>query len=234
VPDYVPDWIRREVLWSDSTDKPVNYFVLQTEEDLAYVANMGTLPVHMWHSRVETLDQADWCVLDLDPKSAPFKDVVTLAKTIGALCAEVGLPAYPKTSGASGLHVLIPLARQLNHEQSRTLGELLARVVVDRHPDIATIERAVRARNKKVYVDFMQNGHGRLIVAPFAVRAEPAASVSMPLKWREVNYGLANDRYHIGNAVARMRRMGRDPLLPVLTDAPDLARSLALLGELIQ
>ncbi len=233
VPDYVPDWIRRAVLWSESTDKPVNYFVLSSEDDLAYIANMGTLPIHMWHSTLQSLDKADWCVLDLDPKSAPFKDVITLAKAIGALADEVDLPAYVKTSGASGLHVLLPLHRQLDHDQSRTLGELLARVIVERYPDIATVTRTVRARKRKVYVDFMQNGHGRLIVAPYAVRAETAGSVSMPLHWRELRGGLANHKYHLGNALRRVKK-GPDPMAGVLTDQPDLARALARLAELMR
>ena len=113
-----------------------------------------------------------------------------------------------------------------------TVGELLAQIIVERHPAIATVARTVRARGNKVYVDFMQNGHGQLIVAPYAVRDTPAASVSMPLKWSEVNGRLANERYHIGNAVARMRRLKRDPLQDVLHETPDLARCLAQLGRL--
>ena len=234
VPDYVPDWIRREVLWSESTEQPVNYFVVDQEEDLAYIANMGTLPIHMWHSRVSSLDQADWCVLDLDPKTAPFSDVIKLALAIRDLAEELELPAFAKTSGASGLHVLIPLQGKLTHEQSKTLGELLAKVITDRYPDIATTTRVVRARQNKVYVDFMQNGHGRLIAAPFCVRATAAASVSMPLQWHEVNRGLRNDKYHIGNAVARMKRLPADPLAGVFSASPDLERSLALLAQMIQ
>ena len=233
-PDYAPDWIRREVLWSESTDKPVRYFVLEKPEDLAYIANMGTMPIHLWHSRISTLSQADWCVIDLDPKRAPFADVVTLALAIRDLCDELELPAYPKTSGMSGLHVLIPLRGQLNHEQSRTLAELLATVLTRRYPDIATIARSVRARQNKVYVDFMQNGHGRLIAAPFCVRPSPQASVSMPLRWQEVNRGLNNTKYHIGNAIPRLKRLSADPMQPLLTEAPDLERSLARHSELLR
>ncbi|MEM7079106.1 MAG: DNA ligase D [Pseudomonadota bacterium] len=230
-PDYVPNWLRRETLWSESTEREVDYFIVQNEEDLAYLANMGTLPIHMWHSRIAQIDRPDWCVLDLDPKDAPFDDVITLANAIGSLCDEVDLPAFVKTSGASGLHVLMPLDGQLDHNQARTLGELLARVIVQRHPEIATVERLVRARKGRVYVDFMQNGHGRLIVAPFAVRAEPAASVSMPLGWHEVKRGLHNHNFHIGNAVARLRRRDADPNHRLLREQADLARVLALLAE---
>lgn len=233
IPDYVPDWIRRETLWSESTGKEVQYVVPASEEDLAYLANMGTIPIHMWHSRITDLSHPDWCVLDLDPKKAPFSDVINLGLAIRDLCHEVKLPSYPKTSGASGLHVLIPLHGQLTHDQSQTLGELLARVIVNRHPDIATITRTVRARNNKVYVDYLQNGHGRLIVAPFSARAESAGSVSMPLKWREVNAGLSNPRFHLGNAVRRMQRLKADPGAAVLSDKPDLLPSLERLAELL-
>ena len=233
VPDYVPDWLRRESLWSDSTGREVSYFILQTAEDLAYVANMGTIPIHMWHATVTDLEHPDWCVLDLDPKLAPFDDVITLALAIGEIADQVDLPAFPKTSGASGMHVLIPLGRKLTHGQSQTLGELIARLLVERYPDIATITRVVRGRGKKVYVDYLQNGHGRLIVAPFSARAEPAASVSMPLKWREVNRRLKNQRFHIGNAARRMKRLGEDPMNSVISRQPDLVRSLARLAELI-
>ena len=232
VPDHVPPQIRRERLWSDSGEKAVNYFVLSTPEDLAYLANMGTLPIHMWHSRMSDLDHPDWCVLDLDPKGAPFQDVITLALAIGEIVDRAGLPSYVKTSGATGLHIFVPLNGRLTHEQSNTLGELVALMVTQTHPDIATVARAVRARNKKVYVDYMQNGRGKLIVAPFAIRAKAAASVSMPLKWREVNRGLTIDKFHIGNAIARMRRADEDPMLGLLTVDADLERGLARLGEM--
>ncbi|MEQ8691021.1 MAG: DNA ligase D [Pseudomonadales bacterium] len=233
IPDYVPDWIQRETLWSSSTDSEVQYFIARSAEDLAYLANMGTIPIHLWHSTTEDLEHPDWCVIDLDPKLAPFDDVITLALAIGELADQIGLPAYPKTSGASGLHVLLPLGRQLTHDQSQTLGELLARVLVERYPEIATITRTVRARGKKVYVDYLQNGHGRLIAAPYAARAEAAGSVSMPLRWHEVNRGLRPARYHIGNAVRRMQRLGTDPLRDVLQKSPDLLRALEQLAALL-
>jgi len=231
-PDFVPDWIRREVLWSESAEREVRYFIVESAAALTYLANLGTIPIHTLHSRIVDLERPDWCVLDLDPKSAPFSDVVTLAGAIGALADELGLPAYPKTSGRSGLHVIVPLARQLSHEHARTLAELMARVIVSRYPGISTVARSVRARGGKVYVDFGQNGQGRVLVAPFSVRAEPAASVSMPLKWSEVNGRLDNASYHIGNAIRRMQRLKSDPLAPVLTDQPDLVRALSRLTEI--
>ena len=233
-PDFVPDWIRRAVLWSEGAEREVNYFIVENAAALKYLANMGTIPIHSWHARLPSLEHPDWIVLDLDPKTAPFSDVITLARGIGALCDEVDLPAFAKTSGASGLHVLAPVNAQLTHDQAKTLAELLARVIVIRFPSIATIARAVANRHNRVYVDYLQNGHGKLLVAPFSVRAEPAASVSMPLKWSEVNGRLSNQRFHIGNARARMRRLGEDPLAELLHTRADLPRSLALLADIMK
>jgi bifunctional non-homologous end joining protein LigD len=228
-PDFVPAWIEREVLWSESAEREVRYFVANDVASLLYLANMGTIPIHAWHSRTRDLEHPDWCVLDLDPKGAPFQAVVEVTLAIRDLCAEIDLPAFPKTSGASGLHVLLPLGGRLTHEQARTLGELLATVIVRRLPELATVTRAVRRREGKVYVDYLQNGHGRLLVAPFSARAEPAASVSMPLGWHEVHRGLSNERFTLRNAVRRMRRLRRDPLREVLTTRPDLERVLQAL-----
>ncbi len=231
-PDFVPDWLVRKTLWSESAEREVHYFVVQNTESLVYLANMGAIPIHAWHSRITDLAHPDWCVLDLDPKDAPFSDVVATAKAVKALLDEVELPGFLKTSGASGLHILLPLARRLTHRQATTLAELLARVVVGRYPERCTIARAVRQRGGKVYVDYLQNGHGQLLVAPLSARAEPAASVSMPVRWRELNGRLKNANYHLGNAVARLKRQG-DPMAPVLATEPDIERALARLGQLL-
>ena len=83
------------------------------------------------------------------------------------------MPSFVKTSGSSGIHVLLPLGRQVSYQQSQLIGELLSRVVVREHPEISTIERVIKKRNQKVYLDYMQNGHGQLLVAPYTVRAVP-------------------------------------------------------------
>lgn len=231
-PAFVPDWLTRRMLWSDSAEREVHYFIVQNVESLVYLANMAAIPIHAWHSRVTDLEHPDWCVLDLDPKAAPFADVIETAKEIKVLLDEIELPGFLKTSGASGLHILLPLARKLTHRQATTLGELLARVVVSRRHDICTITRSVRRRDDKVYIDYLQNGHGQLLVAPLSARAEPAASVSMPVRWSELNGRLKNANYHLKNAVARLKRMG-DPMAGVLTLEPDLEGALARLGALL-
>ena len=233
-PGYAPEWIRRQVLWSEQAQREVRYFIAEDEESLAYIINLGTIPLHIWSSRLATLERPDWCILDLDPKGAPFADVLKIAKAIRVLCEDIELPCLPKTSGSTGLHVLIPLGQAFTYEQSRTLGELIARVVTAELPDIATITRAVGDRGGKVYVDYLQNGHGRLLVGPFSVRPLPGAPVSMPLLWSEVKSGLTNARFTIRNAVARLEKLGTDPLRPVIDLAPDLGAALERLAERMQ
>jgi bifunctional non-homologous end joining protein LigD len=232
-PKYAQQFVRTVTIWSEDSQRELEYFVCEDAGALQYIANMAAIPLHIWSSRVQALETPDWCILDLDPKGAPFTDVVTVAKALRALCDEIGLPTYVKTSGSSGLHVLVALGRQVTYQQSRTLGGLLARVIASELPDIATITRQVSRRGGKVYVDYVQNGHGRLIVAPFAVRPLPGAPVSMPLSWREVTPKLDIRKFTIRTAPARMNKLAADPLLPVLEGKPDLVGALEKLHERI-
>ena len=228
-PEYAHDYVRTVRMWSGESQRELNYFVAETPESLLYIANMGAIPLHIWGSRVATLETPDWCILDLDPKDAPFVHVVTIAKLIRGLCDEIELPCFIKTSGSTGLHVLIPVGRQCTYEQTRTLGGLLARLVAAELPDIATVTRLPSKREGKVYVDFVQNGHGRLLAAPFSVRPLPGAPVSMPLRWSEVGPKLDMHKYTIKTAPKRMEKLGEDPLRPVLDLTPDLPHALARL-----
>jgi bifunctional non-homologous end joining protein LigD len=232
-PGFTPEWVRTERMWSEDTQREIDYFVCDDETSLLYVVNLGTIPLHLWASHVPTLEQPDWCVLDLDPKGAPFEHVVEVARVAKELCDRIGLPVLVKSTGSSGLHLLIPLGRQCTHDQSRSLGELLARCIVGRLPEIATIVRQVSQREGRVYVDYLQNGSGKLIVAPFSVRPLPGAPVSVPLTWREVNRKLDIRSHTIRTVPERMRKLGRDPLAEVLELSPDLGAALdALMGEL--
>ena len=232
-PGFQPEWVRTESVWSGHTEREIHYFVCDNVETLIYLANLGSIPLHVWSSRVETLQHPDWCILDLDPKGAPFEDVIRIAKEIHRLCDQVGLPNYVKTSGSSGLHVLIPLGRLCTYDQSRSLAEVLARLIVAALPEIATVNRNPRAREGKVYVDFLQNRHGQLLVAPFSVRPLPGAPVSTPLRWSEVRKGLRNEAFTVRNVPQRVARQRNDPFAALLTQTPDLGCSLEKLADLM-
>jgi len=229
-PEFAPEWMRTVRIWSEDTQREIRYFVCDDEESLLYVANLGTIPLHIWASRVGSLEQCDWCVLDLDPKEAPFSDVIRTAIALRKLCESVRMPSYVKTTGKTGLHILLPLGRQCTYAQSRTLGELLARLVLAELKDIATITRHVTKRGDKVYIDYLQNRHGQTIVAPFSVRPLPGATVSMPLLWDEVNESLDPRAFTIKTAIERMERLGGDPVAPVLEEKPDLGAVLEKLA----
>lgn len=230
-PGFVPDWVRTERMWSEHARREIDYFVVDELETLLYLANLGTIPLHVWSSRVQSLAQPDWCILDLDPKGAPFEHVLRLALALKALCDEIGLPSFCKTSGSTGLHVLVPLGRQCTYEQSRQLGELLARVIVAAEPEIATITRVVENRGGRVYLDYLQNGHGRLLVSAYSVRPLPGAPVSAPLEWHEVGPGLDPRAFTIRNLLARLGGPAHELLLGVLALRPDLGAVLARLGQ---
>ena len=148
---------------------------------------------------------------------------------IHELCEAAGLPNYVKTSGQSGLHVLIPLGCQCTFDQARTLAYLIGMMVERKHPDMATTNRNPAARGGRVYLDWGQNAHGQLLVAPYSVRPVGGAPVSMPLVWDEVVPGLDPKQFHLRNALDRIAKWGSDPVLPVLTERPDLAAALTAL-----
>lgn len=230
-PPFVPGWVRTERMWSQHAKREIDYFVADDEETLLYLVNMGTIPLHVWSSRVKDLQRPDWSIIDLDPKQAPFSDVVTLARAAKALCDDLGLPSFVKTSGSTGLHVLIPLGGQCTYDQSRQLAELISRILTAEHTDISTITRAVGARGGRVYFDFLQNRHGQLLAAPFSVRPRPGAPVSTPLEWDEVDEGLAIDDFTIETVPDRLRAQTKDPFRKVLEDKPNLGRALERLAK---
>ncbi|MYC88680.1 MAG: DNA ligase D, partial [Gemmatimonadales bacterium] len=233
-PGFQPEWVRTEAIWSEGSRRDIHYFIADDPATLVFVANLGAVPLHVWASRVGSLDRPDWCLLDLDPKHkrdgeevyAPFEDVVEVARTIGDMCGEIGLPSYPKTSGSSGIHVMIPLGGQLDYEQSRTLALLLAKAVAAEIPDRATIVRNPSGRDGKIYIDYVQNGRGRLVVAPYSVRPRAGATVSAPLAWAEVGEGLSMEDFTIRTMPERARKLDADPLLGVLSEEPDLMAAL--------
>jgi bifunctional non-homologous end joining protein LigD len=229
-PSFAPGWMRTERVWSEDGQREIDYFVAGDVESLLYIANLGTIPLHVWASRVTDLAHPDWCILDLDPKTAPFVHVVQVARAVRELCEEIALPAYAKTSGSTGLHVLVPLGGLCTFEQCKQLGELLARVVAGRLPEIATTIRVPGDRGGRVYIDFLQNGHGKLLAAPFTARPVPGALCSAPLLWDEVDETLSLGQFTIRSLPERMAAFGRDPLAPVLSEKPDLVTAIGRLA----
>jgi bifunctional non-homologous end joining protein LigD len=231
-PDFLPDWVRREKIYSKDSDRDIAYIIADGLETLLYVINMGTIPLHLWSSRIGSLERPDWLVLDLDPKGAPFTDVVKVARALHEIFQQLGLESFIKTSGASGLHVLLPLGARYTHEQAKNFARLLAILGNQAVPEISTIARPLAARGGKVYIDFGQNGYGVTIAAPYAARPVPGATVSCPLMWEEVNERLHPSQLTIKTVLARSDKL-KNSMAPVLRKGIDLADALEPIEKML-
>jgi bifunctional non-homologous end joining protein LigD len=214
-PAYYPDWVPRVELPSER-GRPVSYVLVNDERTLLYLVNQGTLTFHVWFSRVQDLDRPDFVLFDLDPGEAAFADVVEVARELHRLLQAEKAPAFVKTSGKTGLHVLTPWAMDGDHEAARTWAMGLAERLVDALPQRATVERSKAGRHGRVYVDVMQNARGHHAVPPYVLRATPTATVSTPLRWEELTGGLSPKDFTAQTIFRRLSRQRTDPFAPLL------------------
>jgi bifunctional non-homologous end joining protein LigD len=232
-PAFVPPWIRTEKIYSEDSQREISYFVLDSEEALAYVANLAAITIHMWSSRIGHLERPDWLLFDIDPKGSTTHHAVEVAREVANVLREVGLEPCLKTSGQMGIHVVVGLAPKYTYDQAKMFSELVSQVVVNRVPEIATINRNPRSRNGRVYIDYLQLGHGKTIAAPFSVRPMPRAPVSAPMTWKELKPSLDPAAYTIKTMPPRMSRMKRDPFLDALEKHASLEEALPHLEAIL-
>ncbi|MCA9581048.1 MAG: DNA ligase D, partial [Myxococcales bacterium] len=197
-PEGTPSWVRTFSLRNELRDgKEVETFIIDDVDMLLHIANLGAIPIHVLASRTRSLDVCDFLTIDLDPGDSEFRHAITLARSLRDLLEDLELPSFPKTSGKSGLHVLVPLGADTSFDTAVMLTQLLGRLLETQHSDLGTTERARERRGGRVYIDTGQTGRSRTIVAPFSVRPVPGATVSTPLHWDEVGYGLDPKSFHI-------------------------------------
>jgi len=189
--------------------RELDYAVFTTTASLLYFVNLGTIEQHPWHSTTAKLDKPDWIAIDLDPKQAPWQHVLEVAQITKAVCDEVGLNAFPKTSGSSGIHIYISLNPANTYDRVAEFSRMLAGEVSARVPRIATIERSLAKRKKdQVYVDWMQNARGKSLASVFTARAKPKATVSMPLTWEQIEKGVKISDFTVKNVPALIKKTG--------------------------
>jgi len=197
----------KTVRLTNQEGRELNYAVYTTVGSLLHFVNLGTIEQHPWHSTVKHLDHPDYLMLDLDPKEAPWKNVLEVALVCKEVFDEVGLSTFPKTSGSSGIHVYLPLKPKHDYRKIAAVAEALASEVAQRAPKIATIQRSLAKRQKQqVYVDAMQNARGKTIAAAFSARAKPGATVSMPLTWKQIEKGVKISDFTIKNVPGLLGR----------------------------
>ncbi|HEX5707400.1 MAG TPA: non-homologous end-joining DNA ligase [Pyrinomonadaceae bacterium] len=233
-----PDYVRTVALEvEDATGRgthEVDYVVGDDEATLLYMANLGAIERHPWHSRVRNLERPDWFVFDLDPgEGVRFETICELALAVRDVLARLRLEGYPKTSGSRGLHVYVPVRPQYDYDVIAQLAERVATVVAEENPEIATVERSLKKRRRgQIYVDHMQNARGKSVVAPYSVRPREGASVSAPLEWSEVERARITPRdFTIKNMLRRIGKKG-DLFGPVLGRRQSLAEALRRAEEL--
>jgi bifunctional non-homologous end joining protein LigD len=208
-PDRVPRGVRVETIRNERGEQQ-RRFIGGDLATLLYTIQLGAISVDPWHSCVPHLESADFTILDLDPgPKAPFSRVVDVAKLVHEELDALKLTAVPKTSGSSGLHIVVPLEPAVSDESAVLVAQVIATRVASRAPRIATIERSVSARPADaIYVDYLQNIRGKTVAAAYSVRAKPGATVSTPLEWREVDGRLDPRDFTIDTVPDRLRRRG--------------------------
>jgi len=229
-PDHTPDWIRTQEIWSGDVGRYIRYFIGADRDQLVYIANSGNIQHNPWMSRVQNLDSPDYLVFDLDPVEAPFETVQNVAIVVKGVLDELGLRGYPKTSGASGIHVHLPvLENTFTYEDVRVFAEAIASIVVARMPDYATIQRVVNRRKPhEVYIDYLQNIRGKTVASVYSPRPRPGAPVSTPLTWDEFKRPIDPKDYTIKTIFKRLDKYG-DLFEKALTDRQDISGFLAAL-----
>ena len=200
-----PSWAKTTDLHSDEAERIVHYLLCQDEATLAYMNNLGCIEINPWSSRVGHLDNPDYCVIDLDPEGIGFDAVIKVAQTVHAVLTELGIPGYPKTTGATGIHIFIPMGVKYTYDQVRDFAHLLVQLVHDRLPELTSLERHPEKRQGKVYLDYLQNSRGQTLACAYSVRPQPGATVSAPLAWSEVKAGLTPQMFTIRDMAARLK-----------------------------
>ncbi|MBS3900452.1 MAG: non-homologous end-joining DNA ligase [Dethiobacter sp.] len=208
VPSFAPDWIRTFPI--PSKERNIDYIVVSNLETLVYIANLACLEIHPWHSRVKSILNPDWGIVDLDPQEGvDFTAVIETARHVKEVLCQLELKGYPKTSGATGLQIYIPLKPLYTYEQVRDIIGYICTLVHQKARGVTTMERIIKKRGAKVYLDYLQNLWGRTINAPYTVRPVPGAQVSTPLTWEELLSGRINPAdFTIKNIFARLEKTG--------------------------
>ncbi len=189
VPRGMPDWIARVTVPTPGGSRSeVTFPVCNDAPSLVYMANLAAIVLHIWTSRVGALEEPDFVIFDLDPgEQCTLRTLATVTLAIRDLLAEIGLKGLVKTTGGYGLHLVLPLATGYSYETAKIFAELVARHAADELGDLVTLTRTVAKRPQSaVYIDYVQVGLGKTIVAPYSVRARDGAPVSTPLVWSEV------------------------------------------------
>jgi bifunctional non-homologous end joining protein LigD len=224
----VPEFVRTIALEAeDGGTHTVDYVVCDNLQTHLYLANLGAIERHPWHSQIDMLGFPDWFVFDLDPgEKVEFETICEVAVSAKEIIDNLDLESYAKTSGSRGIHIYVPIKAEYDYGQVADLAERIAKIIANENPKIATVERGKLKRKKdQIYVDHLQNAYGKSVVAPYSVRPKPSATVSAPLDWNEVKRKkISTTDFSIENILDRVKKKG-DLFRPVLTNKQNLDKA---------
>lgn len=220
-PDHAPDWIPTWRYWAEDSGRWIRFTLCEDLPTLIWLANQACLEIHPWLSTVAQPDRPDLAVIDLDPaEPAGFAEARQVSFLVRDLLDTLGLRGYPKLSGATGIHVYVPISPRYGYRQVAAFVRECGRLLLRLAPDRITLERAVHRRTGKVYVDYLQNVRGKTLVSVYCPRPLPGAPVSCPVTWEELER-VTPDAFTLASVPPRLARLG-DLFAPVLTDRQGL------------
>lgn len=225
-----PDWVNKTYPYVTSEGEHKEYLIGDDEATLLWMASLGCIEMNPWFSRVQSPDNPDYCVIDLDPDKNTFDQVVEAAQAVRKVLDDIDVPSYPKTSGSTGMHIYIPLDAKYTYDQSQLFAKVIVSLVHEELPNFTSLERKVNSRKGKMYLDFLQNRPGATIACPYSLRPKRGATVSMPLAWDEVKPGLKMSDFTIHNAYDRLKETG-DLFKGVLGKGIELVKTIKILQQ---
>lgn len=215
---------------SESSQKIIDYIVCNNLPTLLYLANLGCIEINPWNSTKQYPDNPTWMVIDIDPSDKnDFSEVVDVALTTHSVLEKAGVQSFCKTSGASGLHVYVPLKNKYDYDTVKDFAHVVAALVTEQMPDNTTLERSLKKRGPRIYIDYLQNRSGQTLASVYSLRPRAGATVSAALDWKEVNHRLSPSQFTILNMPERLRKKG-DLFKEILTGNTNLEKALKKLG----
>lgn len=231
--ENAPSWIKSYQVHSDSSNKEIDYIICNNKASLAYLNNLGCIELNPWHSVTKKPNNPDYMIVDLDPSdNNTFDQVIETALEFKKLFDKMKIESYCKTSGASGLHVYVPMGKKYDYEQVKNFANIVCSFIEEKLPESTTMIRTLKKRDpNKIYLDYLQNRKSQTIASVYCVRPKEGATVSMPLLWKEVKPGLKPADFTIKNALKRIQKKG-DIFKGVLGKGINMEKALNTLSSL--
>jgi bifunctional non-homologous end joining protein LigD len=206
-PQGTPSWVKTVKFYSETAERNINYVLCNDLDTLIWLANIAAIEIHIPFSKASSREKPDMVFFDVDPEPpATYNDATTVALLLKDTLDGLGLESYVKTSGKKGLHVIVPIASEYTFNETRTFVHKIGRQIAKKD-QLVVSEFSETKKPGKVFIDYLQNSHGRTMSSPYSLRAMPEATVSTPLKWSEVKKGIKPTELNIFSVV----KLEKDP-----------------------